>query len=100
MKLIFLPDRCVLHIWVPGSDNADECSQLGVLLHLHNGALCRTKNGRLVCIRHAYPHDGLVPEGAQSGLKAGVRMLVDRLHYYVVCAFALEVQGLNVGRRI
>ena len=89
-----LPDRCILHIRISGSDDANQSAYFRVLLHFHDSALCRLEDGRLIDVRHTDPHDGLVPEGAQVH-EAGVNVLIHRLHHDVVRSLALEVQLLE-----
>lgn len=94
IKFFAIPDRFILHIWIPGSDDANQCSYFGILLHFHDSALCWLKDGWLVYVRHADPNNGLVSEGTQVH-EARVDMLIYGLHHNVVCALALEVQRLK-----
>lgn len=92
-----LPDRFFTLIRIPGSDDANECSDFGVLLHFHDSAFRWLKDGRLVYVWNADSHNGLVSEGAQVH-KAWVDVLVHGLHHNVVCAPALKVQRLKKGK--
>lgn len=96
---LFVPDGLLHLVWIPGTDDANQGTCLGVLLHLHDGALCRLEDGRLVDVRNADPHNRLVSEGTQVH-KAWVYVLVDGLHHNVVSALALKVQWLKKKRRI
>ncbi|TNN78694.1 hypothetical protein EYF80_011098 [Liparis tanakae] len=60
-------------------DDANHRSYFGILLHLHDSALCWLKDGRLVYVRHADANDGLVSEGTQVD-EARVDVLIHRLH--------------------
>lgn len=95
---LFVPDGFLHLVWIPGTDDANQSTCFGILLHLHDGALCRLKDGRLVDVRNADSHNGLVSEGTQVH-KAWVYVLVDGLHHNVVSAFALKVQWLKDERK-
>lgn len=96
---LFIPDGFFTLVWILRTDDANQSSCLGVLLHLHDGALCGLKGGRLVDVRNADSHNGLVSEGTQVH-KAWVYVLVNGLHHNVVRALALKVQWLTRKKKI
>lgn len=95
VKLVLvIPDRFVLHIWIPGSDNSNQCSYFGILLYFHYSAFNWLKKWWLINVRHTDSDNGLVTEGAQVH-EARVYMLVNSLYHHIVCALALKVQRLK-----
>lgn len=89
-----IPDWFILHIWIPGGDDANQRSNLHILLDFHDGSFGRLEDGRLVYIRNADPDDCLIAEWTQVD-KARVNVLVYRFHHNVMCALGLKVKRLK-----
>lgn len=91
--ILSIPDGFILHIWIPGCDDANQRPDFGILLDFHGRAVCWLKDGRLVYVWHAYADDGLVSESAEVN-KARVDVLIHGFDHNIVCPFALKVQLL------
>lgn len=89
-----IPDWFILHVRIPGSHDADQRSNFGVLLDFHDGSFCRLEDGRLVYVRNADPNNGLISERTQVH-KARVHVLIYRFHHNIVCSLVLKVKWLK-----